>query len=125
MWHPMHAPSGPGRGAFNLRHITNYTTKDKQNGTLREYLAEKADFVGAIRLPSDAFKREGTAVVTDIIFLRKRSLDEPPNHADPEWFRVEPLTIEDLPIPINRYFHTNPKMVLGTWTRKDTLYGGE
>ena len=53
--------------------VTSHYTLDKQNAAIREYLGEKADFVGAIRLPSDAFKREGTAVVTDIIFLRKRA----------------------------------------------------
>src|SRR5437870_3600185 len=73
---------------------------DKQNAGLREYLAARADFAGAIRLPSDAFKREGTAVVTDIIFMRKRALDEPPGHADPEWLGVAPLNIEGMDIPI-------------------------
>ena len=53
--------------------VTSHFTLDKQNAAIREYLASKADFVGAIRLPSDAFKREGTAVVTDIVFLRKRA----------------------------------------------------
>ncbi len=53
--------------------VTSHFTLDKQNAAIREYLAAKADFVGAIRLPSDAFKREGTAVVTDIVFLRKRA----------------------------------------------------
>ena len=53
--------------------VTTHFTLDKQNAAIREYLASKADFVGAIRLPSDAFKREGTAVVTDIVFLRKRA----------------------------------------------------
>ena len=54
----------------------------------RSTSAAKADFLGAIRLPSDAFKREGTAVVTDIVFLRKRAPGEPAHHADPEWLRV-------------------------------------
>jgi type I restriction-modification system DNA methylase subunit len=53
--------------------VTTHFTLDKQNAAIREHLASRADFVGAIRLPSDAFKREGTAVVTDILFLRKRS----------------------------------------------------
>ena len=52
--------------------VTTHFTLDKQNAAVREYLADRADFLGAIRLPSDAFKREGTAVVTDIVFLRKR-----------------------------------------------------
>src|SRR5947207_5425028 len=84
--------------------VTTHYTLDNQNAAIREYLACKADFVGAIRLPSEAFKREGTAVVTDIIFMRKRSLDEPPNHADPEWLGVAPLAIEGMAIPINCYF---------------------
>ncbi len=105
--------------------VTTHFTLDKQNAAIREYLASKADFAGAIRLPSDAFKREGTGVVTDIVFLRKRALGEPARHADPEWLGVAPLAIEGMEIPINRYFLNHPEMILGTWTRKDTLYGGE
>ena len=105
--------------------VTTHFTLDKQNAAIREYLGSKADFVGAIRLPSDAFKREGTAVVTDIVFLRKRAPGEPAHHADPDWLGIAPLAIEGMDIPINRYFLNHPEMVLGTWTRKDTLYGGE
>ena len=105
--------------------VTTHFTLDKQNAAIREYLGSKADFVGAIRLPSDAFKREGTAVVTDIVFLRKRAEGEPAHHVDPDWLGVAPLAIEGMDIPINRYFLNHPEMVLGTWTRKDTLYGGE
>ena len=76
----------------------------------------KADFLGAIRLPSDAFKREGTAVVTDIVFLRKRAPGEPAHHADPDWLGVAPLAIEGAEVPINRYFLNHPEMVLGNWT---------
>jgi len=105
--------------------VTSHFTLDKQNAVIREYLGSKADFVGAIRLPSDAFKREGTAVVTDIVFLRKRAPGEPAHHADPDWLGIAPFAIEGMDIPINRYFLNHPEMVLGTWTRKDTLYGGE
>jgi len=105
--------------------VTTHFTLDKQNAASREYLASKADFVGAIRLPSDAFKREGTAVVTDIVFLRKRAEGVPARHADPEWLSLAPLSIEGMDIPINRYFLNHPDMVLGNWSRKDTLYGGE
>ncbi len=103
--------------------VTSHFSLDKQNASLREYLAAKADFVGAIRLPSDAFKREGTAVVADIVFLRKRAPSELPNHADADWFRVAPLSIDGVEVAINCYFHSHPEMVLGAWTRKDTLYG--
>lgn len=105
--------------------VTTHFTLDKQNAAIREYLASKADFVGAIRLPSNAFKREGTAVVTDIVFLRRRGEDEPAKHADPDWLGVAPLSIDGSDIAISRYFHNRPEMVLGEWSRKDTLYGHE
>jgi N12 class adenine-specific DNA methylase len=105
--------------------VTSHYTLDKQNASLREYLGEKADFIGAIRLPSDAFKREGTAVVTDIIFLRKRAPGEPARHEEAEWQRSMPFDIDGREVPINRYFIRHPEMVLGTWSIKDTLYGNE
>jgi hypothetical protein len=105
--------------------VTTHYTLDKQNAAIRERLGGAADFLGAIRLPSDAFKREGTAVVTDIVFLRRRASGQPPNHIDPEWLGVAPLSIEGVDVPVNRYFLNHPEMVLGSWTRKDTLYGGE
>jgi N12 class adenine-specific DNA methylase len=105
--------------------VTSHYTLDKQNAAIRDYLASKADFVGAIRLPSDAFKREGTAVVTDIVFLRKRDRGEAANHVDPDWLGIAPLVIDGAEVPINRYFLNHPQMVLGDWSRKDTLYGGE
>ena len=105
--------------------VTTHFTLDKQNAAVREYLASKADFVGAIRLPSDAFKREGTAVVTDIVFLRKRDRSEPACHVDSGWLGVAPLEIDGAKVTVNRYFLNHPEMVLGVWSRKDTLYGGE
>jgi hypothetical protein len=105
--------------------VTSHYTLDKQNAAVREYLASKADFVGAIRLPSDAFKREGTAVVTDIVFLRKRDRGDPPRHVDPDWLGIAPLEIDGAEVSVNRYFLNHPEMVLGNWSRKDTLYGGE
>ncbi len=105
--------------------VTSHFTLDKQNAAIRDYLASKADFVGAMRLPSDAFKREGTAVVTDIVFLRKRAPGEPARHADPDWLGIAPLAIDGAEVPVNRYFLNHPEMVLGDWSRKDTLYGGE
>src|SRR5207244_3880159 len=74
--------------------VTSHFTLDKQNASVREYLASRADFAGAVRLPSDAFKREGTAVVTDILFLRKRAAGENPRHSNPEWLGVAPMMIE-------------------------------
>ena len=102
--------------------VTSHFTLDKQNAAVREDLASKADFLGAIRLPSDAFKENGTSVVTDILFLRKRAPGEPANHADPVWLDTAPLSIDGADIPINRYFLDHPEMVLGRWSRKDRLY---
>ena len=78
--------------------VTSHYTLDKQNGAIREYLASKADFLGAIRLPSDAFKREGTAVVTDIVFLRKRSPGESPSYADCDWLKAEATSIDGVTV---------------------------
>ncbi|HVS34108.1 MAG TPA: DEAD/DEAH box helicase family protein [Gemmataceae bacterium] len=103
--------------------VTSHFSLDRQNGAAREYLAERADFLGAIRLPSDAFKREGTAVVTDILFLRKRAPGEPARHADPDWLHTAPLAVEGVEVAVNQYFLNHPEMVLGAWTSKDTLYG--
>jgi N12 class adenine-specific DNA methylase len=105
--------------------VTTHYTLDKQNAAVREYLAEKADFIGAVRLPSDAFRREGTAVVTDILILRKRAPGEPERHADPDWLVSAPFEIDGVNVGVNRYFHTHPEMVLGSWSLKDTLYGAE
>jgi SAM-dependent methyltransferase len=91
--------------------VTSHFTLDKQNAALREMLASKADFVGAVRLPSDAFKREGTAVVTDIVFLRKRATGESAHHVDPEWLGVSPLAIDGAEVPVNRYFLNHPLCV--------------
>ena len=70
---------GPGHQPFHARQAERRHPRVPRRA--------KADFLGAIRLPSDAFKREGTAVVTDIVFLRKRAPGEPARHADPDWLR--------------------------------------
>jgi N12 class adenine-specific DNA methylase len=103
--------------------VTSAFTLDKQNAAAREDVAERADFLGAIRLPSDAFKREGTSVVTDIVFLRKRAAGEPARHANPEWLATGTLAIDGADVAVNRYFLNHPEQVLGIWSRKDTLYG--
>jgi hypothetical protein len=102
--------------------VTSHYTLDKQHPEIRERLAAQANFLGAIRLPSDAFTREGTSVVTDIVFLKKRAPDEAPRHADPAWLETAPLAIEGVDVSINRYFLHHPDMVLGIWSRKDRLY---
>ena len=64
-------------------------------------------------------------MVTDIVFFRKRDRGEPAHHVDPDWLGVAPLAIDGAEVSINRYFLNHPEMVLGTWSRKDTLYGGD
>ena len=98
--------------------ITSSGTMDKQNASAREYLAERADLLGAIRLPNNAFRRNaGTDVVADILFLQKR---ESPGIANAEWTKLgksaEGFTI-------NQYFAEHPEMVLGTLTEESTQYG--
>ena len=83
--------------------VTSHYTLDKVNASAREQLASKADFVGAIRLPSDAFQREGTSVVTDIVFLRKRASGQEANHADPDWLKTAPLAIEGVEVAVNAH----------------------
>jgi SAM-dependent methyltransferase len=102
--------------------LSSHFTLDKQNGAVRELLADKADFLGAIRLPSEAFAREGTRVVTDIVFLRKRAPGETACHADPDWLKTEPVDIEGQAVSINSWFVHHPEMVLGKYSRRDTLY---
>ena len=103
--------------------VTSHYTLDKQNAGMRIELGEKADFLGAIRLPYTAFKAEGTEVTTDILFLRKRAPGQEANHADPEWLETSVLGIDKADLSVNRYFCNHHEQVLGDWSRKDTLYG--
>ena len=102
--------------------VTSRFTLDKQNAAAREAMGHQADFLGAIRLPSSAFKTEGTEVVTDIVFFRKRGAGEEPRHAD-GWLETGPLEVEGATVAVNRHFLAHPEQVLGQWSRKDTLYG--
>ena len=89
--------------------ITSKGTLDKPNSAVREYLAERADLLGAVRLPNNAFLRNaGTEVTSDILFLQKR--ENPPEHL-PDWVEVSQTGDK---IPINKYFLRHPEMVLGT-----------
>src|SRR5438128_3354185 len=105
--------------------VTSHYTLDKQHPGVRTHLAQQADFLGAIRLPAEAFQHEGTRVVTDILCLRKRAAGEAPTHADATWLETAPLALDGVAIPVNRYFLEHPAMVLGTWSRHDRLYAGE
>ena len=91
--------------------ITSKGTLDKQDSTVREYLAQRADLLGAVRLPNNAFSRNaGTDVTTDMLFLQKRAQ---PREQVPDWVHLG-QTADG--IPINRYFETHPDMVPVSYT---------
>ena len=98
--------------------VTSRYTMDSKNPEVRKYLAERADLLGAIRLPNNAFKANaGTEVVSDIIFLQKR---DHPISIEPEW--VYTGKNED-GYAINSYFLDHPEMVLGNSTEESTAHG--
>ncbi|MBQ9347200.1 MAG: N-6 DNA methylase, partial [Oscillibacter sp.] len=100
--------------------VTSKGTMDKANPRIREMLAQKADLLGAIRLPNNAFKANaGTEVTTDILFFQKR--DHPPDRL-PEWVNIGQT--ED-GVPLNRYFLSNPEMVLGEMRFSEKMYGNK
>lgn len=101
--------------------VTSRYTMDKLNDKARAYLAERADLVGAIRLPQTAFKKNaGTDVVTDVLFLRKKVEGETFEHAQP-WAKSVPMQVGKKSFPVNEYFHAHPEMVLGTPSDKGKM----
>ena len=101
--------------------MTSRYTMDKQDSTIRRYLADRADLVGAIRLPNTAFKANaGTEVTTDILFLQKRPPGAPtsPN----AWLDLAPFETPDGAISINEYFVRHPDMMLGEMRLEGTMY---
>lgn len=95
-----------------LAFVTSKGTMDKKDSRARKYMADRADFLGAIRLPSVAFKdNAGTSVVTDVVFLRKRSEGEQPGGLP--WMDLKTVETKDGPVVINEYFADHPEMVLG------------
>ena len=98
--------------------VTSSGTMDKQNPAVRQYIANRAELLGAIRLPNNAFQRNAnTSVVSDILFFQKRdraSIEEP------EW-----LNLKETPegYSVNAYFAKHPEMVLGEFTTESTQYG--
>ena len=98
--------------------VTSRYTMDSKDSTARKHMAERADLLGAIRLPNNAFKANaGTEVVSDIIFLQKR--DRPIDH-EPDWVQLGKT--ED-GFAINQYFVDHPEMVLGNLELESTQYG--
>ncbi|WP_334291910.1 DEAD/DEAH box helicase family protein [Blautia obeum] len=98
--------------------VTSSGTMDKQNPAVRQYIANRAELLGAIRLPNNAFQRNAnTSVVSDILFFQKRdraSIEEP------EWLNLKE-TQEGY--SVNAYFAEHPEMVLGEFTTESTQYG--
>ena len=104
--------------------VTSRYTMDAKDSAARKYIAQRADFLGAIRLPNNAFKANaGTDVVSDIIFLQKR---DRPIEIEPDWVHTgiwrNPGANAD-GFSINQYFIDNPEMVLGRQTSESTQYG--
>lgn len=101
-----------------LAFVTSRYTMDAKDKNVRKYLAERADLLGAIRLPNDAFKSNaGTEVVSDILFLQKRNT---PSIEEPTWVQ----TVENADgFAVNQYFMVYPDMVLGTPASESTAYG--
>lgn len=104
--------------------VTSRYTMDAKDSAARKYIAQRADFLGAIRLPNNAFKANaGTDVVSDIIFLQKR---DRPIEIEPDWVHTgiwrNPEANAD-GFAINQYFIDNPEMVLGRQTSESTQYG--
>ena len=98
--------------------VTSRYTMDKQSSEVRKYIAQRAELLGAIRLPNNAFKANaGTEVVSDIIFLQKR---DRPIDIEPDWVH---LGENEDGFSINQYFIDNPEMVLGRQTSESTQYG--
>ena len=99
--------------------VTSKGTMDKANSSVREYLSERADFIGAIRLPKNTFKSSAnTEVTTDIIFLQKKS--DTNNITHKEWLNIG--TTED-GVPVNQYFLDNPHMLLGKMVFDNKMFG--
>lgn len=101
--------------------VTSKGTMDKTSDKSRKYLAERANLLGAIRLPQTAFKdNAGTEVVTDVIFLQKRGEGIPDNGV--QWLNTKEIETPQGPAAINEYFVNNPPMVLGSHALTGSMY---
>ena len=98
--------------------ITSKGTLDKENSSVRKYLAQRADLIGAIRLPDNTFKQNaGTEVTSDIIFLQKR---DHITDLDQDWVHLD---TDENGIRMNRYFVQHPEMILGDMVMESTRFG--
>ena len=98
--------------------VTSKGTMDKENSAVRRYLAQRADLIGAIRLPDNTFKRNaGTEVTSDVIFLQKR---DHITDLDQDWVHLD---TDENGIRMNRYFVQHPEMILGDMVMESTRFG--
>ena len=97
--------------------ITSKGTLDKENENIRKYISQRAELVGAIRLPDNAFKNAGTQVTTDIIFLKKR---DKITDIEDDWVQLDS---NENGIRMNKYFVAHPEMILGEMKNVTTQYG--
>ena len=103
--------------------ITSKFTMDKANSSMRRYIAGKAELIGAVRLPNNAFKQvAGTEATTDILFLKKREREIVPDEESSPWLTVEQ---DENGIPMNTYFIDHPEMVLGEMVFDESMFGNE
>ena len=103
--------------------VTSQGTLDKSNPEVRKYLAERAELLGAIRLPNNAFKANaGTEVTSDIIFLQKRERPISIEENTPEWVYKDMLPNG---IAVNKYFAEHPEMILGEMVEGNKMYGNQ
>ena len=98
--------------------VTSKGTMDKENSSVRKYLAQRADLIGAIRLPDNTFKQNaGTEVTSDVIFLQKR---DHITDLDQDWVHLD---TDENGIRMNRYFVQHPEMILGDMVMESTRFG--
>lgn len=101
--------------------VTSRYTMDKLDPKARQYIADRADLIGAIRLPQTAFKENaGTEVVTDVLFLQRRAPGAERGGVD--WLASEPISVGGEQIPINSYYAAHPEMVLGQHSTTGSMY---
>lgn len=104
--------------------VTSKGTMDKGSDKARQYLGDRADLLGAVRLPQTAFKHNaGTEVVTDVLFLRKR--EDGQSAGGEPWMGLAEVDTPEGKALVNEYFAAHPEMVLGRHSLKGSMYGGE
>ncbi|MGA0524985.1 Eco57I restriction-modification methylase domain-containing protein, partial [Escherichia coli] len=101
--------------------VTSKGTMDKASSRAREFMAERANLIGAVRMPQTAFKENaGTEVVTDVLFLQKRGPGIPDNGV--KWLGTKEVDTPQGKAPVNEYFADHPEMVLGEHAKTGSMY---